>query len=269
LNGSNSSEVIGASVGRWRTFSTLLLGSLAGVLAVVPYQFALAPPTLPEGGPPLAVLLVLSLVQNGLLLAAAIAAGLWLGPRVGLGAPLLRDLLLGVPGTWPRFRRSLLPAALSGVAAALAVLALEVLVFAPRLPVDVGAERGGAVPPLVGFLASFYGGIDEEVLLRLGLMTLLVWLGARLTRVDRPGMVLLWTANLLAAVVFGLGHLPITAAMVALTPIVVARALVLNGLVGLACGWLYWRQGILAAMVAHFCADLVLHVAAPMLLGRG
>ena len=64
----------------------------------------------------------------------------------------------------------------------------------------------------------------------------------------------------LAAVLFGLGHLPATAALLPLTPAVVARAVVLNGIAGVVFGWLYWRRGLEAAMVAHFCADLVLHV---------
>ncbi len=256
-------------LGRWRTFLVLLLASLFGVLAVVPYQFALAPPRLPPGSPPMAMLLALSLAQNGVLLAAVIAIGLWLGPRVGLGAPLLRDLLLGVPDAWSRVRRLLLPAVVGGVAATLTVLALEILVFAPRLPRDLTADRGTVVAPWLGFLASFYGGFDEEVLMRLGLMTLVVWVGTRLRREDRPSQAVLWSANVLAAVLFGLGHLPMTAALVALTPLVVVRAVVLNGLVGLVCGALYWRYSILAAMVAHFSGDIVLHVLSPILLGRG
>ena len=35
---------------------------------------------------------------------------------------------------------------------------------------------------------------------------------------------------------------------------------VLNSLAGIAFGWLYWRRGLEAAMIAHFAADLVLHV---------
>ena len=31
-------------------------------------------------------------------------------------------------------------------------------------------------------------------------------------------------------------------------------------------GWLYWQRGLLAAMVAHFSADIVLHVLATPLL---
>jgi membrane protease YdiL (CAAX protease family) len=29
--------------------------------------------------------------------------------------------------------------------------------------------------------------------------------------------------------------------------------------VGVLYGWCYWRRGLLAAMVAHFSADIVLH----------
>ncbi len=53
--------------------------------------------------------------------------------------------------------------------------------------------------------------------------------------------------------------------MFRLSPAVVARALVLNGVGGVVFGWLYWRRGLLAAMVAHFSADVVLHVLAPLL----
>ena len=36
-------------------------------------------------------------------------------------------------------------------------------------------------------------------------------------------------------------------------------------LAGIVFGWLYWRRGLLAAMLAHFSADIVLPVVAPLL----
>jgi hypothetical protein len=204
------------------------------------------------------------------LVAGAAALGLWLGPQVGLGAPLLLQWLSGEPAAAHRVRATVLPSALAGIATGAAVLLLDVFVFAPRLPRDVAA--GGAQTTTTtwwqGLLASLYGGLDEEILLRLGLMTLLVWLGARLTRARRPRDAVYWAGNVLAALLFGLGHLPATAALVPLTPLVVARALALNGIGGVVFGWLYWRQGLLAAMLAHFAADLVLHAISPM-LGAG
>lgn len=78
-----------------------------------------------------------------------------------------------------------------------------------------------------------------------------------------PGV--FWSANLLTAVAFGLGHLPLTARLVPLTPVVVERAVALNCVVGVVAGALYWREGIEMAMLCHFSADLVLHVVAPLL----
>jgi hypothetical protein len=56
-----------------------------------------------------------------------------------------------------------------------------------------------------------------------------------------------------------LGHLPATAALVKVTPLLIGRAILLNGIVGVAAGYLFVRYGLEAAMLAHFAADLVLH----------
>ena len=45
----------------------------------------------------------------------------------------------------------------------------------------------------------------------------------------------------------------------------IVRALVLNGIGGIVFGWLYWKRGLLAAVLAHFSADVVLHVVVPLL----
>ena len=74
-----------------------------------------------------------------------------------------------------------------------------------------------------------------------------------------------WSANILAAAIFGLGHLPVTAMLVPLTPLLVVRAIVLNGAIGVLAGVLFRRGGIEMAMLYHFCADLVLHVTPPLL----
>ena len=78
-----------------------------------------------------------------------------------------------------------------------------------------------------------------------------------------------WGANVIAAGLFGLGHLPATAALIPITGVVVVRAVVLNGTAALAFGWLFRRNGIETAMVAHFVADVVLLVIAPLILVEG
>jgi hypothetical protein len=79
-----------------------------------------------------------------------------------------------------------LPSAALGVLVGTAIVVLDLWVFGPRLAAT-GSDTPALQPPAwQGLLASFYGGIAEALLMRLGLMTLLVWVGARLTRTSVP-----------------------------------------------------------------------------------
>ena len=69
-----------------------------------------------------------------------------------------------------------------------------------------------------------------------------------------------WVANIIVAILFGLGHLPSAAMVMHITPTVVVLALALNGIAAIAFGYLYWKRGLEAAMIAHFCADFVIYV---------
>ena len=119
-------------------------------------------------------------------------------------------------------------------------------------------------PPLVALLASLYGSINEELLVRLFLLTGLAWglsWPAR-RRGERPAWVF-GAAILGSALLFGVLHLPAAAHLWDLTPLVVARVVGLNLLLGVGFGTLYVRHGLLAAMCAHFGADIGLHVLGP------
>ena len=152
---------------------------------------------------------------------------------------------------------------LGSLAAALVLGASQVLDPLLPKPLHAIADPGTGRSALNGLLASFYGGIAEELQLRLFLMTLLVWVVARLGRRQPPAAVY-WTAIVVAALLFGAGHLPAAAKLWGLTDIVVLRTIVLNAIAGVAFGWLYWRRGIEMAMLGHFSADIVLHVLAPL-----
>jgi membrane protease YdiL (CAAX protease family) len=68
-------------------------------------------------------------------------------------------------------------------------------------------------------------------------------------------------ANILSALVFGALHIsnivilgmPVDAATV-------SSAVVMNGIIGILFGWLYWRYGLESAMASHFAADVILKV---------
>ncbi|HKY55713.1 MAG TPA: CPBP family intramembrane glutamic endopeptidase, partial [Anaerolineales bacterium] len=164
--------------------------------------------------------------------------------------------------------RAILPISMGlGVLASLSIIGIDLL-LQPALLKELGESANtldlqNAQPAAwKGFLASFYGGIAEEIQLRLLVMSFLAWLGRFVSKTQegKPTNAVFWTANILAAVLFGLGHLPATAMIIPLTPLVVTRAILLNGIGGVIFGWLYWKRGLESAMIAHFSTDIVLHV---------
>jgi hypothetical protein len=253
----------------WKIFFILLGASMFGVVAVLPYSLALQGNSLSQLDipMPLWLLITLQLLQNAVLFSVVILVGLLAANRVGLGLPILEARLQG-EAVGRKIKSILLPSILLGVIGSLLVIALDSLVFMPMLMTELGDKTASlnqeALQPAAwkGLLASFYGGIAEEILLRLGLMSVLVWLGRFVSKAEdgRPTLAVLWIANILAAVLFGLGHLPATAALFPITPLVVTRAIVLNGFVGIVAGYLYFKHGLEAAMLSHFSADIVLHV---------
>ncbi len=70
-------------------------------------------------------------------------------------------------------------------------------------------------------------------------------------KTERPSTGILIAANIVAALLFAAGHLPATATMLGLSPMIVFRCFLLNGGAGLAFGWLYRKYGLRYSMIAH------------------
>jgi membrane protease YdiL (CAAX protease family) len=68
---------------------------------------------------------------------------------------------------------------------------------------------------------------------------------------ERPSTWVMTVANIIAALLFAAGHLPATAAMIGLSPIIVFRCFLLNGGIGLMFGRLYRKYGLRYSMIAH------------------
>ena len=114
-------------------------------------------------------------------------------------------------------------------------------------------------------LAAVYGGVAEEILMRLFLMMLFVWINVKLFKQAEPSKIGIMLLIFLTAIIFGLGHLPLTASMITITPIVIMRAIILNGIGGIVFGWLFWKKGLESAIIAHFTADVFLLTLLPFL----
>jgi membrane protease YdiL (CAAX protease family) len=251
----------------WKIFFILLAACIWGVIAVLPYTLDLQKNVLSQLPVPLWVLLAAQGLQGTILFAIAIGLGLFIANRIGLGLPILEAKLAG-ESIWERVKAFLPLSIIVGVVGSVLIIGLDLYVFGSALKAQFGAKADGLLlqgdQPAAwkGLLASFYGGVNEEVLLRLFLMSLLAWLGKFVSKTEdgRPTVLVFWVANILAAILFGLGHLPATATLLPLTPLVVLRAIVLNGLIGIALGYLYFTRGLESAIISHFSADIVLHV---------
>ena len=254
----------------WKIFAVLFAAGLLGVLAVLPYVFDLlgAVPAFQTQAAemPLPLVVGLALLQNGILLAAAIVFGMILAGRVGLEMPLIRAWATREP---LRNATTIVRAGvLVGAAAGAVLVVTDAIFFLQHIP----AAKALFEIPLWKRLAAgvVYGGITEELLMRLFLMSLVAWLLGKWwkTAHGMPAPGAFWAAIIVVAVVFGLGHLPVTSVLAPLTPTLVLRALLLNGVAGVAFGYLYWRHGLEAAMLGHMSAHLVMQGPGTALLTR-
>ncbi len=103
------------------------------------------------------------------------------------------------------------------------------------------------------------GGIIEEVMMRLFFMSLVVFIiktKYHLKKKEIPTKIYV-IANIIAALLFAVGHLPSTATMTALTPVIIIRCFLFNGGLGLVFGYLYRKYGIGYAMLSHGLCHLI------------
>lgn len=219
--------------------------SLVGLVGVSSMLLAPLEQLAPMPLPPMAIRL-LAVIQPALLVVALAALGAWLAPKVGLDAPVVRAWAERRPVLAPLRRQ--LPAA---VMAGIAVAAILVAFWTILTEQGVGGSLLAFEIPLPTKL--LYGGIVEELLLRWGLMSLFVWAAWRLGggREAVPDWCY-WAGMTIAALLFAAGHLPLLFLLLPDAPSwLIALVLAGNALPGMLFGWLYWRRGLEAAMIAH------------------
>lgn len=144
------------------------------------------------------------------------------------------------------------PASIAGAFIGFAIVVFDKTIFHSSPLAQV------TVPMFTAILASIYGAINEEVALRLFVFTLLYFFAKKCIKTQR--IFILWSVNVCVALLFGIGHLPAAFRLTAPSMFEIFRILSLNGVGGVVFGWLYWSRGLVAAMIAHFVGDLVVHV---------
>ncbi len=246
-----------------KLFSLLLALCIFGVMAIFPYVVTVQRSVLAKIPVSLSIIFIVQLFQSIVIFALAILVGLKLYKKVGLSLPIFEAIVVGKKYL-PHLQSIGKISFMSGILAGGSITILDYLFR--LVGVNVSTEFSH-IPLWQRLLVGFYGGINEEVLMRLFLMTLVIWMGVKVIRQTSQHKTVIWTSIILTSIIFGLGHLPIVASVVGLTFLVVLRTIVLNSIGGIIFGWLFWKRGLEAAMIAHFIADIVLHVIIPLITG--
>ena len=175
---------------------------------------------------------------------------------------IVGKILANKIGLWREVKlesKSTFVSVISGLGAGAAMMALELLWFANVSDVIKASYE---VPPTISnFIASLvYGGIVEELMLRLFLMSLIALILWKVffkneERIPAKALVI---ANVLSAILFAAGHIPATVMSIGITPVILIRCFLLNGGAGLIFGRLYRKRGIQYAMISHAFAHVAM-----------
>ena len=180
-----------------------------------------------------------------------------LGYAVILG--LLGRLIAKKIGLWREFTLEAKPVIYTVTASLIggaALIMADVLLFGGLIPpvLDSYASK----PTLNYIIASItYGGVVEEIMLRLFFMSLIALIISRFTKNKKATDLHFIIANIIVALLFAVGHLPGTIQSIGISPIILVRCLVMNGAFGILFGRMYRKYGIGYAMLTHAGVHIV------------
>ena len=149
-------------------------------------------------------------------------------------------------------KKAIVAAVIVSIISGLSMILFDIFFFANYS--QVIADSYLVKPTFPYILATVtYGAVIEEVMLRLFFMSLIAFILHKVfeKNKEKTSTRAIVIANIIAAMLFAAGHLPATAAMMPLTPMIIFRCFLLNGGIGLLFGWLYRKHGIYYAMLAH------------------
>lgn len=244
---------------KWKLFlSIFLLGSMGSYcMAYIGLPITLQGKTLPIA---LEQLQLASLIQSLLFVAITSTLGVTLHQNVQLDSPILKALIT-TKMKHVSFKPILQWGVMGGICGGV-ILVIYQYLFQQIVPISATNEN--VILPIS--VRIFYGGITEEILMRWGLMTLFVWLLLKLSIKNFhhiPSSVY-WLAIVISALFFAVLHLPMLFSLIEIpSATLISMVIIGNSLFGLIAGYLYWKQGLESAMIAHILA----HVFAFLMIG--
>lgn len=248
----------------WNIYFILLILSILSIVAILPYVFSIQWDIISQIPIPLPIVILLTLIQNGVIFSIFIFLWLFLSKKIWFWLRHLESYLLNKKITLEMksmFKKSIF------LWLWIWFLIIIADILFKNLWIIIGNDL--SIPIWQWFLASFYWWISEEILLRLFLMTLVIWILNKIFRSNNNWKIrhsIIWFAIIFTAILFWIWHLPAVSQITELTDWVIIRTIVLNAIWGFLFWYLYWKNWLESAMIAHFSADIVLHVFLPIII---
>src|SRR5699024_8278505 len=208
-------------------------------------------------GPP-EIFALLSIIPTFILLIIALTIGLFTAHKVGLKSVIIH----------PNARVKLKSERIKGIKIAITLGLFAGIVirgfdylFQSLLPNGI-TKLLQPYDALEFIAAILYGGVVEELLLRFGVMSLLVFIFWKLfdRKSAKPSSWVFISAISVAALIFAVGQYGATALATDMTPFIWLRMIILNGLPGFFFGWIYWKHNLELAILAHIFTHISMNV---------
>lgn len=230
----------------------LLLVSIISVIAMLPYFFESNNALIEESNIPVSdfVFSLSIILQSAVFISIAIWSGIYFVNKTGIK-------VLSCPRG-----STIVNSLITGVTTALVLLIIDYFFHTARItPNFFTVEK---ITVWKTLFVCFYGGIVEEILLRLFLLTFLLFLINKVSN-DRYKNASITIAITITALLFAAGHIPVIQMQTTLNPLIITRVMLLNSVAGLIFGYLYIKRGLFSAIIAHFSADFILIFLFPLL----
>lgn len=195
---------------------------------------------------------LLNLINPTILLLISVTIGVLLYDKVGFKLPIIERVIS--KNKTPKSSELLKYGIIGGLISGLLIVVVAIS-FQPILPTEFVEMGEKFKPPLI--TKFLYGGLTEEILIRFGVMTFVVWLLFKI--VGKKIALIYWLGILISSIIFGLGHLPITFLLVDNPTTALFMYIIFgNAIGGIVFGWLYWKKGLETAMIAHIFSHIIL-----------
>ncbi len=234
----------------WSEFGILFAAGLLGLMISTPSMVAVLKTFIPTSvwqGNALEQV-TSSLLRQSVKLALAVGLGLPLAHEIGMHLPLLESFLASSPDGF-NIWATLLPGLILGI-----ILGILGLFFLPPSPLSHWQTLS----------ATLREGITEELFQRFFLLSLLTWILTKgwHTTDNLPTIIDLWVANLCVAIPFAILSLFDWTDFRAIirkknSPFLVIKILVFESAAGGVFGYLFWQNGLEAALLAHVICSLI------------